>query len=163
MSMSAKEVVVGVGDCRVSNDQNIVIATYALGSCLGITAYDAENKIGGMLHAMLPSSKVSGLNRNRRAMFIDTGMEDLLKEMQGAGANLEALEFKIFGGAQVLGADRFFKVGGKNIQAIEAWVSEHNLNVKAMETGGNLNRTIRFQINSGRVKVKMPNQQEFYR
>lgn len=163
MSVIGREIVVGVGDLKVSNDANVIITTYALGSCLGITAFDPEQKIGGMLHAMLPSSKAAEREKNRRAMFVDTGMEDLLSEMQTMGADLQKLEIKVFGGAKVLEADRFFRIGSKNVEAFNEIVNQRGLIVRALEVGGNSNRTIKFQISSGRVKVKMPNQQEFYR
>ncbi|MFZ5806307.1 MAG: chemotaxis protein CheD [Verrucomicrobiota bacterium] len=163
MNVLGKEIVVGVGDCKVSADPNIILTTYALGSCLGITAFDPEHKIGGLLHAMLPSSRAADREKNRHAMFVDTGMEDLLADMQAAGANVATLEFKVFGGAKVLEADHFFRIGVKNVEAFNEIVSRLGLNVRALEVGGNLNRTIKLQISSGRVKVKMPNQQEFYR
>ena len=49
--------VVGVSDLKVSNNVNDSIITHALGSCLGITAYDSRAKVGGMVHVMLPLSK----------------------------------------------------------------------------------------------------------
>lgn len=163
MNALGKEIVVGVGDCKTSADPNIILTTYALGSCLGITAFDPEKKIGGLLHAMLPSSRAAERERNRPAMFVDSGMEYLMNDMQALGADISRLEFKVFGGAKVLEADHFFRIGVKNTEAFNEIVSRLGLTVRALEVGGNLNRTIKLQISSGRVKVKMPNQQEFYR
>jgi chemotaxis protein CheD len=162
MNNVSREIVVGVGDCKVSGDQNVIISTYALGSCLGIVAYDAQTQVGGLLHAMLPNSRAGDQGKNRRAMFVDTGMEDLLAGMKTAGADLTRLEFKVFGGAKVLEADKFFQIGSKNIESFQTLVEKYGLNIRAMEVGGHLNRTIKLQVSSGRVKVKMPNQQEFY-
>ena len=53
-----KTFVVGVADMVVSNDSSAEIVTYSLGSCLGITIYDAVKKVGGLLHLMLPDSKI---------------------------------------------------------------------------------------------------------
>ena len=50
------EVVVGMGDMKIARGDS-VLATYALGSCVGVCMYDDELGIGGMLHAMLPKSK----------------------------------------------------------------------------------------------------------
>ena len=48
--------VVGIADLRTSTEAAHVIITYALGSCLGITAYDPVAKVGGLVHVMVPSS-----------------------------------------------------------------------------------------------------------
>ena len=45
---------VGVGDCKVSNAAEAALATYALGSCIGLAIYDPAAKVGGLLHFMLP-------------------------------------------------------------------------------------------------------------
>jgi len=158
-----KEIVVGVGDHRVSRDPNDIIATYALGSCLGITAYDSQKHIGGMLHAMLPKGSASSSSSARRAMFIDTGFEDLIKDMSSLGANVAKLEFKVFGGAKVLEADKFFRIGEKNAEALTTLFAEYGYRPAVWEVGGALNRTIKFSLSNGQVKVKMPNQPEFYK
>jgi chemotaxis protein CheD len=163
MDITQKEIVVGVGDCRSSMDENTIITTYALGSCLGVTAYDSRRKIGGMLHAMLPKSRSNEGEQKRPTMFVDTGMKELLTQLKALGADLNNLEYKIFGAAKVLEADRFFKIGDKNIQAMQMWVVEYGARVLVWEVGGNLNRTIKFELKSGQVKVRMPNQPEFYR
>ena len=37
----------------------ITISTYALGSCVGVAAYDPGVRVGGLLHMMLPDSRLS--------------------------------------------------------------------------------------------------------
>ena len=46
---------VGIADLNVVKYPD-VLATYALGSCVGICLYDHKAKIAGMAHIMLPSS-----------------------------------------------------------------------------------------------------------
>lgn len=163
MSLLPKEIIVGVGDQRVSREANSIIATYALGSCLGITAYDPQKCIGGMLHAMLPKGNATSGSTSRRSMFIDTGFEDLIKSLNSLGANTAKLEFKVFGGAKVLEADKFFRIGEKNAEALTALFADYGYRPLVWEVGGSLNRTIKFELSTGRVKVKMPNQPEFYK
>lgn len=163
MTLAPKEIIVGVGEHRVSNDPNTVISTYALGSCLGITAYDAVHKVGGLLHAMLPSSQTASNANSRRGMFVDTGFADLLEDMAELGASMTQIQFKVFGGAKVLQADRFFRIGEKNAEALEALMAEHGYQPAVWEVGGNLNRTIKLNNATGQVRVKMPNQPEFYK
>ena len=53
-------IVVGVGDMKVSNDSESMLVTYSLGSCIGVAIYDPVIKVGGLLHYMLPESSLDG-------------------------------------------------------------------------------------------------------
>lgn len=46
--------IVGIADLAVSNNPSVTLATYSLGSCLGVTIYDPVIRAGGLLHIMLP-------------------------------------------------------------------------------------------------------------
>ena len=66
--------IIGVGDIKVSSNQADVLITYALGSCLGIVAYDPVLRVGGLLHAMLPLSNADPAKAKvRPAMYVDSG------------------------------------------------------------------------------------------
>ncbi len=45
-------VTVGVGDLKIAKSPKIIKTS--LGSCMGVVLYDSINKIGGLLHLMLP-------------------------------------------------------------------------------------------------------------
>ena len=47
-------VVVGVADLAIARESQGQLITYALGSCIGLSAYDPVAKVGGLLHYMLP-------------------------------------------------------------------------------------------------------------
>ena len=47
---------VGIADLNVCKPPNL-ITTIGLGRCVGIAIRDKQNKIGGLVHVMLPSSK----------------------------------------------------------------------------------------------------------
>ena len=47
------KIVAGIADLVVSNQSSAILATYSLGSCLGISAYDPVRKAGGLLHIVL--------------------------------------------------------------------------------------------------------------
>ena len=53
-ALFTQRIIIGVGDVAVSNNQQVVLSTYALGSCIGVIAYDPFTKVGGILHLMLP-------------------------------------------------------------------------------------------------------------
>ena len=93
-----KTFVVGVADMVVSNDSSAEIVTYSLGSCLGLTIYDPVKKIGGLLHLMLPDSKIDAAKAvSAPYMFVDTGVPRLFHAAYNLGADRSRLVVKVAG------------------------------------------------------------------
>ena len=108
--------VVGIADMKISNREEDLLITYALGSCLGVAAYDPVARIGALLHAMLPSSEMD-LNKAmiNPYMFVDTGVQSMLEELFKLGARRERLVIKVAGGACMNGKNGdFFQIGKRN-------------------------------------------------
>ena len=155
--------VIGVADMVVSANPDEILVTYALGSCLGITLHDPDRCIGGMLHLMLPDSILHSRTAVRPAMFLDTGLPLLLQTMLDAGANRDGLRCKVFGGAQLLSADQFFRIGAQNVDACYKLTAALGLRVQVWEVSGRVNRTIRLCNRTGEVRVRVPARPEFVR
>jgi chemotaxis protein CheD len=160
---SMRTVVVGVADLKISTEPMTYLATYALGSCLGITFHDEKRRIGGLLHAMLPSAKLHAGQKVREAMFLDTGIPKILTGMVRAGSKKGDIRCKVFGGAQLMATDNFFRIGSKNIDMFYRLSQELQLDVIAWEVSGRVNRTIRLNNLTGEVIVKVPAKPEFTR
>jgi len=156
------ELVVGIGELKESKNPQGVIVTYALGSCLGVTCYDPVSRVGGMLHAMLADSKAGHQNAPVRAAFLDTGVPDLIQRVIDLGGNPRVFEFKVFGGAQSIQANDYFNIGSRNIKAMEALGVQLQLPIKVWDVGGPQNRTLRFYLQDGRVKLRKPGQPETF-
>ncbi|MDE1171531.1 MAG: chemotaxis protein CheD [Verrucomicrobium sp.] len=150
------ETVVGVADLKLVSTPGSILSTYALGSCIAVTLFDPYRKIGGLLHAMLPDSKLHRSGVTNRSMFVDTGLTDLVAQLTRTGGAPEVLECKVFGGARVMGADQFFRIGDRNVEAFRALSQKMGLRVKVWETGGQVNRTIKLYLETGHVLVKTP-------
>jgi len=155
-----QELVVGIGELKESKNPQGVIVTYALGSCLGITCYDPVSRVGGMLHAMLGDSKAVHQGTVVRATYLDTGVPDLIQQVIDLGGNPGAFQFKVFGGAQTIQAADYFSIGTKNIRTMEAIATQLRLQITVWEVGGNQNRTIRFCLRDGSVKLRTPGKPE---
>lgn len=151
---------VSVADMRQSKAPNAVLSTLGLGSCLGITAYDPGAKIGGLLHAMLPDSQRHRASDPITAMYLDLAVPALLESLVRLGANLRQLQFKIFGGAQILESNEYFSIGRQNIEMMKRLVTHYRLNVAAWDVGGQSNRSIELYLSNGRVLLRMPSRPE---
>ena len=163
-SIFAQRVVVGVGDMSVSNNTSITLSTYALGSCVGVVAYDPVVQAGGLLHLMLPESRLSPEKAARQpAMFADTGLPLFFRALASLRADRSRLRIFVAGGANVLGSGiDSFKIGERNIRATATYLNQNGLYVLRTDVGGFINRTLHLDINTGEIKMKTPNSNEAY-
>lgn len=92
--------IVGVADMFVSDNEEDTIITHGLGSCLGIAIYDPVVRVGGLLHAMLPDSKVDPEKAKEKPfMFVDSGVPMLFRACYALGAVKSRINVKVAGGA----------------------------------------------------------------
>jgi len=141
----------------VSNDSSAEIVTYSLGSCLGITVYDPVKKIGGLLHIMLPDSKIDSVKAaNTPAMFVDTGVPRLFHATYNLGADRSRLIVKVAGGAQLLDQQGIFNIGSRNFDALNKLLAQNGFKPHATDVGGLSSRTVRLDLTTGQVTIKTP-------
>lgn len=152
------DIIIGVGDCQATADPRASLVTYALGSCLGITLYDDLQKVGGLLHVMLPQCRGGRPEPGKQYTFMDTGFPLLVDMVLRSGAVRSSLQCKVFGGAQVMKQADFFKIGEKNVVAAKEITQKQGIPVDVWEVGGQVNRTIRMSLATGKVRLKTPNE-----
>lgn len=158
-SIFAQRVVIGVADMAVSNNGQVVLSTYALGSCIGVVAYDPGAKIGGILHLMLPESSISMEKAAKQpAMFADTGLPHFFKALIGVKAERFRLRLFVAGGASVISGNDPFKIGERNSKVTLEYLQMNGYNVTHSEVGGTVNRTIHLEMSTGIVSLKTPNE-----
>lgn len=148
------QIVVGVADLKISDNRNDILVTYALGSCIAVVVFDEVAGVGGLLHFMLAESSLD-LNKAamRPAMFADTGIPLLFKSCYGLGAEKRRMTVKIAGGASILDAENMFRIGHKNIAAVRKIFWKNKVFVDGEDTGGDFNRTVRLNMETGETWV----------
>lgn len=152
-----KAIVAGVADMVASNDPGADLVTYSLGSCLGITLYDPAIKVGGLLHVMLPSSKIDPAKASSAPyMFVDTGVPRLFHALYSFGAERSRMVMKAVGGAQFLDSAGIFNIGERNQKALFELLGSNGFRIQDHEFGGVCSRTIRFNLENGRVQIQSP-------
>jgi chemotaxis protein CheD len=148
-------IVIGVGDCQVSNDPEAVLVTYALGSCIAVVIHDPVSRVGGLLHYMLPESTIDMSKAQQRPyMFADTGIPLLFHNAYQLGAVKSRLEVAVLGGAQVMDTSETFNIGKRNHLALRKIFWKAGVLVHHEEVGGTHSRTVRLEIDSGRVLLR---------
>jgi chemotaxis protein CheD len=154
-----KRVVVGIAEYAVSNNQQVVLTTYSLGSCLGVAIYDGYVKVGGLLHAMLPDSALDLKKAEARpGMFIDTGIPILVRTMEELKGERRRWKVYVAGGAQIMDSSGFFSIGKRNYQALLEALAKEGLKIEAEQVGGLVNRTMHLNIATGGLSLKVSGQ-----
>jgi chemotaxis protein CheD len=146
--------VVEVGDMKVGREGDQLV-TYALGSCLGLMIYEPVAHIGGLLHAMLPSSKLNPEKAQANPfMFVDTGVAILMKALNDLGGLKTRMIVKAVGCGNRFGKNEMFKIGERNYTVLKKLLRNNNLFLKSEDVGGVRSRTIYFDISTGRTIIR---------
>jgi chemotaxis protein CheD len=149
------KIIVGIADMKVTDDREASLVTYSLGSCIGVTLYDPAVKVGGLLHFMLPESKIDVQKAQKNPwMFADTGIPLFFKEAYKLGAEKRRLQIKVAGGSQILDDRGLFNIGKRNYMALRKLFWSNNVLVSSEEVGGEVNRTVTIELASGKVWIK---------
>lgn len=152
--------IVGVSDMHVSDNPQETIITYALGSCLGISMFDPVAGVGGLLHVMLPLSKADPVKAKRKpAMYVDTGLAELLSVCYDMGAKKNNIIITVAGGASMKksGNDDYFKIGKRNFTTLRKLLWKNGFMIEKQDVGGNNSRTMALRLSDGLVTInKLP-------
>jgi len=130
------------------------IVTHALGSCLGLMVYDPVAKVGGLLHAMLPLSKINPDKAKANPyMFVDTGVPTLFKALYEIGGQKTRMVIKAAGCGNPLGKNEMFKIGERNYTVLKKLLWKNNILLESEDVGGALSRTVHFNIATGQTII----------
>ena len=149
------QITVGISDMKVSKNPADVLITYSLGSCVGLAIYDPVARVGGLVHCMLPLSKIDP-ERARKVpcMFTDTGVPLLIQEVLNLGGQKSRLVAKLAGAAKLLDDSNTFRIGDRNIVVLRKVLWKNNILISAEETGGSMARTMLLYLDTGRTTIK---------
>ena len=148
--------VVGIGELAVSQSTDDTIVTHALGSCIAVCVWDPGVRVGGLLHFLLPESK---LNPDRAAKqpatFADTGIPLLFQAAYARGADKRRCQVSLVGGAEVAGLQGVaaLNVGKRNLLIARQILWQNGVLVRGESTGGSIPRTVTLRVTDGVVEV----------
>jgi chemotaxis protein CheD len=155
--------VVFIGDMAASNTPDDVLVAYGLGSCVAVCLYDHVARVGGMLHALLPTVFNENKGESKPTKFVDRGVPLLVDALLKLGGERTRLIARVCGGAQLLSTRSLqiepningsLAIGKLNVAAAEAALRSNGLRIGAQATGGRIGRTVKLYLADGRVTVK---------
>ncbi len=154
--------IIGIADMKVSSKPDDTLITYALGSCLGITAYDPVAKVGGMIHIMLPLSSVNpNKAKENPYMFVDSGVPEFFRACYKAGAVKQRMIVKVAGGASTHQSDKEdqFQIGKRNFLMLRKLLWKNNVLIESFDVGAKHSRTMLLDMETGDVTLKIQNEE----
>ncbi len=147
---------VGMADLNVAHLTG-VLKTTGLGSCVGVTLFDATARVAGMAHVMLPTSEIAREGKLNIAKYADTAIPELIRLMEDLGAQVKRMVAKMAGGAQMFSfasQSDTMRIGPRNVESCKEMLSRYQIPINAEDTGGNYGRTIEFDCESGMLMIR---------
>ncbi len=129
---------VAPGTYYVSTSKPLILKA-SLGSCVGLALYDAENRIGGLIHLLLEKPTLHGGSFFQPEKYATTGLTLFFDALLAAGASAKNLRAWIAGGALVgplAKHDLDLDIGGRTAGRVVDFLAEKGITVSHSETGG---------------------------
>ena len=167
MDRTKNIVVVGISEMAVSQDQNDILVTYSLGSCVGVAMHDPVTGVCGMIHCMLPSptnypllDKGAEKKAHKPCMFVDTGMTKLLTAMFEKGVEKKNIICKVAGAGNQMDDDNIFGIGMKNYDVLKKFLAKNSIAITSELVGGQTPKTMIMTVATGQTFVKLTDKEE---
>ncbi|OGL43825.1 MAG: hypothetical protein A2161_10850 [Candidatus Schekmanbacteria bacterium RBG_13_48_7] len=138
-----------------------ILKTSELGSCIAITLFDKQKKIGALGHILLPHEDTGNKKTlSNSGKFADSAIKKMVTKMQKAGCDLKQIRAKIIGGAMFFRssgtADKNpenASIGRENVKTAKIILKQFGIPVIALDVGGDFGRRIEFDTDTGKVIV----------
>ncbi len=150
-------ITVRMADYKIARgDQKLI--TRDLGSCIGVTVRDPRTGIGGLLHAMLPTTLIrKDIPIDQLPKYVDLGLDLMIREMEKMGANRRYMEAKMAGAAHIIqyqSVSPSRDISSRNIQVAVEYLEKHKIKILGMEVGDRYPRTVIFEPGTGMTVVR---------
>lgn len=144
---------VGIADFAVGTDETTLV-TSGLGSCVGVAVFDAQQSVGGLAHAMLPTAD----GDENDAKYVDTAVPALVRAMEEEGAVPGNLRAKLAGGATMFEfTSAEGSIGDRNVTAVRDALDSLGIPLVAEDVGGDYGRSLRFSVRTADLHVRSAN------
>jgi chemotaxis protein CheD len=152
--LGKKVKIIKPGEYHVSAEDEIIGTL--LGSCVSVCLHDPVTRVSGMNHFMLPGRIVKAdILQDRTARYGITAINELLAQMERAGASRERLIAKVFGGGHVIvTAFETSTLPSDNIRLARVMLELEDIPIEEMAVGGSYGRKILMEAKTGKVYLK---------
>ena len=145
---------VGIAELHLGRAPTVLKA-FGLGSCLAIALYDPAERLGGLVHSLLPHPRRDEAP-DPPAKYVDTAIGLMVDGLVQAGAVAAHLQAKMVGGANMFEADYVTlidSVGARNVRSARQVLAAYHIPLVGEDVGGNRGRSVEFDLASGQLLV----------
>ena len=156
-----EEYKVGIAEYKITEAPNSLI-TVGLGSCVGIALYDRKEKVGSLLHIMLPDS-TGFRDVSKWEKFADLAIPKVVDEM--SGNNSSNIVAKIAGGASLFNftsKNKSLQIGKRNIEMVRQQLEYLGIPILGEHLGGDSGRTMKVDLETFNVSVRLVNREIYH-
>jgi chemotaxis protein CheD len=147
----------------VISDKSSIVST-VLGSCISVTMFNRQLRIGAISHNLLPSCRdKDGCSGDcpEASRYVECTIRRMVKKFTSLGIGVDDIEVKVFGGSDMLGAGDVNSsattattVGAQNVETAIRILGSLRLKLAASDTGSKRGRRIIFHTHTGEVFLK---------
>ena len=152
-ALSAPQQLAGMGQIVVVTGQELARAV--LGSCVGVTIYDAVEKVGALAHIVLP---LANGRAGSPGKYVDTAIPWMVDTLQKRGANRRRLVAKLTGGSQMFATQGPFSIGEQNTEATRKHLQDLRIPIIAEHLAGTRGRRVTLDGSTGLLTVEVVGQ-----
>ncbi|MCX7283779.1 MAG: chemotaxis protein CheD [Novosphingobium sp.] len=146
-----KRVTVMQGQALVSNDPETEFGT-VLGSCVATCLFDAQARVGGMNHFLLPEPPSGHARHEVDVHYGVYLMEILINQMLAKGAAKARIRAHVYGGANL--NPGMMQFGTANARFARSFLESEGIPVLREDMGGTQARRVEFRPVLGKVRCR---------
>jgi chemotaxis protein CheD len=126
-----------------------------LGSCVAVTIWHPQRRIGGMCHYLLPSRTRKG-HEALDGRYGDEAVQAMLAKLREAGTDPHDYQAHLYGGADTMpeGTSLRFNVGERNIEQGWTLIDRCGFQLQGVDVGEDVPRTVTLTLASGEVQMR---------
>ena len=148
---------VGIADYKINVNQEGLV-TLGLGSCVGICIFDIHKRVGGLAHVMLPDSPSDNDSEKSKLKYTQYTLPKMIDEMIALGCSKMNMRAVLVGGGNMFLNTKITlenSIGYRNLQSVQQILNQYSIPVVAQDVGGNVGKTVYFDLDEGDVYVKI--------
>ncbi len=122
-----------------------------LGSCVAVTFWHPQQRLGGMCHIMMPSRRQRPQGVALDGRYADEALAMLYQEMRARGTLPQQYVVKLFGGSTMFPGKMSHPISVENLRSVHEELQKNGMKIAVEEVGGESSRQIIFDVWSGAV------------
>lgn len=146
---------IGIGEFVVSNTNEVMLATYAIGSCVAIILSSKNKVTSAMIHSVMPTAGQHAWTQYKRGYFVDRGLAKMIKDfMKATDEPVSHILCWVVGGGSAKSFGNIDQIGRKNVEQALSVLKKMDIKVMEMIVGGHKSRTVFFDVDLKTIKIQ---------